>query len=61
MVGDDVFTACSAWMREGQFPQGVNDTLVTLIPKCDRPSNMKELRSISLCNVIYKIFIESLM
>ncbi|XP_016199953.1 uncharacterized protein LOC107640962 [Arachis ipaensis] len=31
------------------------DTLVVLIPKVEVPSSLREFRSISLCNVIYKI------
>ncbi|KAL2951912.1 hypothetical protein AAZX31_19G080800 [Glycine max] len=30
-------------------------TNIVLIPKCDNPSSMKDLQSISLCNVAYRI------
>lgn len=55
VVGEDVFLACTKWLRDCQFPPGLNDILVTLILKCERPNYMKELRPIVLCNVIYKI------
>lgn len=35
--------------------QGVNHTLLTLIPKCNVPIYVSQFRLISLCNVIYKI------
>jgi hypothetical protein len=37
------------------MPTGWNDTTVVLIPKVKDPKSLKELRLISLCNVLYKI------
>lgn len=54
IIGDDIFKACVHWLSEGSFPSKLNDTCVTLIPKCDNPVTVKDLRPISLCNV-YKI------
>jgi hypothetical protein len=37
------------------MPDGWNDTNVVLIPKTKEPQSLKDLRPISLCNVLYKI------
>ncbi|KAK2420009.1 hypothetical protein QL285_030806 [Trifolium repens] len=53
--GDDIFAAASSWLDRGYFPSRLNETNICLIPKCDNPTSMKDLRPISLCNVLYKI------
>lgn len=39
----------------GPMPEGWNDTYVVLIPKVKDPTRIKDLRPISLCNVLYKL------
>lgn len=42
------------WLEEGVFPSDLNNTNVDLIPRCEDPKSVKDLRPISLCNVVYK-------
>jgi hypothetical protein len=42
------------------MPAGWNDTNVVLIPKVKGPQCLKDLRPISLCNVLYKIISKGL-
>ncbi|KAJ9545526.1 hypothetical protein OSB04_025233 [Centaurea solstitialis] len=55
LLGDDIFNESLKWLELGTFPNGVNDTIITLIPKCKSPTNIKDYRPISLCNVLVKI------
>jgi hypothetical protein len=53
--GEDVYVATKDWLERGYFPSSLNDTNICLILKCDNPISMKDLRPISLCNVLYKM------
>lgn len=53
--GKDDFQACTQWLSQGVIPEYISDTNIVLIPKCDQPISMRDLRPISLCNVSYKI------
>jgi len=43
------------FLNGGAVPKGWNKTTVVLIPKLQNPERLKDLRPISLCNVVYKI------
>jgi hypothetical protein len=53
--GSEIFEANKQWLLQGRFPDDLNNTNIVLIPKVDNPTFMKDLRLISLCNVLYKI------
>lgn len=55
LCGDEIFEATKCWMDRGFFPSSLNETNICLIPKCDSPKSMKDMRPISLCNVLYKM------
>ncbi|KAA3454961.1 reverse transcriptase [Gossypium australe] len=41
--------------RKGILEEGNNNTLITLIPKCQGAFSISQFRPISLCNTVYKI------
>ena len=55
VMGKEIFNVCSSWPDKKELPANLNGTLLTLIPKCESPTTMRELRPIALCNVLYKI------
>lgn len=55
MVGPDVVKFCQRFMETGELPNGVNGTIVCLIPKFKIPQTMAKLRPILLCNVLMRI------
>ncbi|CAN0884349.1 Transposon TX1 uncharacterized 149 kDa protein [Linum grandiflorum] len=54
-IGDEVIQACQQWLRQGSIPRDIQSTTIVLLPKIPHPTNMKELRPISLCNVLYRL------
>ncbi|XP_062080800.1 uncharacterized protein LOC133785597 [Humulus lupulus] len=54
-VGSDVVNVCLKILNGGGSVASLNETLIALIPKVDKPVKIEQFRPISLCNVIYKI------
>lgn len=55
MVGKDTIDVCLNILNNGVSMEGINNTNIALIPESQDPKSMFSFRSISLCNVIYKI------
>ncbi|KAK3193017.1 hypothetical protein Dsin_024327 [Dipteronia sinensis] len=55
VVGTDVSRVCLKVLNEEASIRNFNKTNVVLIPKKKNPMNMKDVRPISLCSVVYKI------
>lgn len=61
IVGDKVWMLVKDAFATGTFDPVVSETLVALIPKVDVLATFRELRPISLCNVIYKVITKVLV
>ncbi|KAM1341765.1 hypothetical protein ACFX13_006265 [Malus domestica] len=61
IVGHDIYEGVRSLLSSGSMMSKINFTHVTLIPKKMDPTFMSQLRSISLCNVIYRICSKVLM
>ncbi|XP_074265787.1 uncharacterized protein LOC141588232 [Silene latifolia] len=54
LTGGDVTAAILNFFETRKLLNQMNATLITLIPKVDRPVSVKHFRPITCCNVIYK-------
>uniref|UniRef100_A0A8I7BB66 Reverse transcriptase domain-containing protein n=1 Tax=Hordeum vulgare subsp. vulgare TaxID=112509 RepID=A0A8I7BB66_HORVV len=54
-MGDEIVEEVLKVLHGGDFPKGWNNTTLVLIPKVKNPKRIKDLRPISLCNVLYKL------
>ncbi|XP_056172129.1 uncharacterized protein LOC130139353 [Syzygium oleosum] len=55
IIGKDIEEAIMEFFSSKRMLKSINSTLITLVPKVQNPSFLKEFRPISCCNVIYKI------
>lgn len=56
LVSDDVCQFLLKFLNTASLLEHLNHTYITLIPKTKKPKFTSEFHSISLCNVLYKIF-----
>jgi len=54
-IGEDITREVRSFLSGGPMPESWNDTVVVLIPIIQNPERLKDLRPISLCNVVYRI------
>lgn len=54
-VGSRVVKIISEFFESESLPNSLNDTLIVLNPKKEKPSQTTHFPPISLCNVFYKI------
>jgi hypothetical protein len=55
LCGHIIFSTSKDWLQRGRFLPQLNNTNIVLIPKVYNLTSMKDLRPMSLCNVLYKI------
>ena len=55
IVGPEVVNCVLSSLNSSRMPCRLNETYICLIPKVKSPQNITKFRSISLCNVVYKL------
>ncbi|KAL9679281.1 hypothetical protein QQ045_017139 [Rhodiola kirilowii] len=59
-IKDSVTTIILKVFNEGRMEEGMNDTIIVLVPKIKKPKRVEDFRPISLCNVSTKIVMKIL-
>ncbi|XP_017647942.1 uncharacterized protein LOC108488155 [Gossypium arboreum] len=54
IVGDDCLTAVQHFLNTIELLTAFNATIITLVPKCENSSHIKEFGPISCCSSVYK-------
>ena len=54
-MGPTITQATLGFLKSGFILKELNNTFITLIPKCQSPEKVGDFRPISLCNVAYKV------
>lgn len=60
VIRESIVVICLNFLNMRENVAIWNDNLITLIPKVMNATHIKEFRSISLCNVLYKIVVKAL-
>jgi hypothetical protein len=55
LLGDKIKLEVLAVLNGGRLPENLNEAVIVLIPKVKNLEKLKDLRPISLCNVLYKL------
>ncbi|CAL8174658.1 unnamed protein product [Prunus armeniaca] len=55
VCSDDIISFVQDCFNTASLPDHLNETLISLVPKVERPMCMNQLRPISLCNTLYKV------
>ena len=54
-VKESVYKEVKGIFHKGCMPKYLNETLISLLPKCQNPESLSNYRPISLCNSVYKV------
>ncbi|XP_021826059.1 uncharacterized protein LOC110766949 [Prunus avium] len=55
VCSNDIISFTNECFQTATLPDHINETLIALVPKVERPVSMTQLRPISLCNTLYKV------
>ncbi|GAA0168847.1 hypothetical protein LIER_23471 [Lithospermum erythrorhizon] len=55
IVGDSLCNMVLCFLNDARFLKKLNFTLITLIPKVERPIQMSQFRPMALCNTVVKV------